>query len=229
MTPDPASVQAERLDAAALAVGKLAHDVNNTLTVMLGNAEYLLDALADRPDLLDAVRLIVEAAERAAEVNRRVLLFSRRRGWNGGRADLGRVLDEARALELPPGVSLQLDLPPSLPPLALAPNALAEAVNALLRNAIEAMPDGGTLRISAEEEPSGQVTLRVQDTGRGMDAEELARCLEPFASRKPGGTGVGLGLAIAHGVARAAGGKLSLRSRPGEGTEVRLTLPSRKD
>jgi signal transduction histidine kinase len=231
---DAARIQSERLDAAANAVGKLAHDVNNTLTVILGNAEYLLDSLADRPDLQEAARLVVAAAERGAELNRRVLLFSRRRGWQGAAVDPAnvlRALGECLTGEAPAGIAVRIELPPALPPVALTEAALEEAASGLARNALEAMPGGGTLSISAVEEgaPGARfVAITIGDTGRGMGELELARSMEPFASRKPGGVGVGLGLAVAHGVARAAGGSLTLHSTPGEGTRAVLRLPVRE-
>jgi signal transduction histidine kinase/ActR/RegA family two-component response regulator len=218
-------IEWERLDAAAQAVGRLAHDMNNCLTVALGNAEYLEEELADRPDLLAAVRLILDAAERGAALTGRVLRFARR-DRRGGELDLlpflgslaGRL--EAEAPAWPVEERLAADLPLA----QVDPAELERALRELVANARAALPGGGRITITAEPVAGGEgVAIAVEDGGRGMSQSMLRRCVEPFVS---GGGGLGLGLSAVHGLAAAEGGSLRLESRAGGGTRAILELPA---
>jgi len=132
---------------------------------------------------------------------------------------------------LGPRVLLQLQLPEHIPFARADANQLEMALLNLALNARDAMPQGGTLTFTAEHAPSGYegddrnlVQLSVIDTGTGMDDETLARAIEPFFSTKGVGRGTGLGLSMVHGLAAQLGGELSIESKPGAGTAVRLRL-----
>jgi anti-sigma regulatory factor (Ser/Thr protein kinase) len=129
------------------------------------------------------------------------------------------------------------DLDPDLPHIAAAENEIREALTNLIFNAVDAMPDGGTLTIrtsSSEAErgphdggpPVGQVHIEVRDTGRGMDEETRRRCLEPFFTTK-GERGTGLGLAMVYGIVQRHSADIEIESAPGQGTTVRITRPVR--
>jgi CheY-like chemotaxis protein len=133
-------------------------------------------------------------------------------------------------------VKVVVDAPGDLPPANADPNQLEMALLNLSVNARDAMPDGGTLRISASAElvgpdhgsklkPGAYLRLSVADTGAGMDEATLARAIEPFFSTKGVGKGTGLGLSMVHGLASQLGGALTIQSRPGLGTNVELWLP----
>jgi CheY-like chemotaxis protein len=135
-----------------------------------------------------------------------------------------------------PRIRVMIDLPDRLPAAKGDPNQLEMAVLNLSVNARDAMPDGGTLTISASAEtielghhtklrPGDYVRLSVSDTGVGMDEETLARAIEPFFSTKGIGKGTGLGLSMAHGLASQLGGALHISSRPGLGARVDVWLP----
>lgn len=222
-----ARIRAERLDAAAQATGRLSHDFNNCLTVIMGNAEYLEEVLADRLDLLEAVRFVGQAGERAAALTGRMLQFARKRTPPGGEAAVGEVLarleDGLRATA--PDHVVEASAEPGLPPVAAEPAALEAALRELATNGLEAMRPGGTLRIVATAGAAGRVLVTVADTGRGMAPAVLSRCAEPFFTTRETHWGVGLGLSAAHGFAVAHGGALHLESRPGEGTRAVLDLP----
>jgi CheY-like chemotaxis protein len=135
-----------------------------------------------------------------------------------------------------PQIKVVVEAPADLPAAIADPNQLEMALLNLSVNARDAMPDGGTLRISANAEavgaghpsnlrPDTYVRLSVADTGIGMDEATLRRAVEPFFSTKGIGRGTGLGLSMVHGLASQLGGALVLRSRPGLGTNVELWLP----
>jgi CheY-like chemotaxis protein len=135
-----------------------------------------------------------------------------------------------------PQVKVVVDAPANLPAAKADPNQLEMALLNLSVNARDAMPEGGTLRISASAESVGQghrsglqpgqyIRLSVADTGAGMDAATLSRAVEPFFSTKGIGKGTGLGLSMVHGLASQLGGALTIQSQPGLGTNIDLWLP----
>jgi CheY-like chemotaxis protein len=138
-----------------------------------------------------------------------------------------------------PQIKVAVDVAERLPPAKADPNQLEMALLNLAVNARDAMPDGGTLRITAAAEcvgaghaklgPGEYVRLSVADTGVGMDEETLARAVEPFFSTKGIGKGTGLGLSMAHGLALQLGGALMIESRRGVGTNVELWVPRSAD
>lgn len=135
-----------------------------------------------------------------------------------------------------PQIKVVVDAPNGLPSAKADPNQLEMALLNLSVNARDAMPEGGTLRISASAEtiragmggeprPGNYVRISVADTGVGMSAETLARAVEPFYSTKGVGQGKGLGLSMVHGLASQLGGALRIKSKAGLGTNVELWLP----
>ena len=135
-----------------------------------------------------------------------------------------------------PQIKVVVDAVDGLPSAKADPNQLEMALLNLSANARDAMPDGGTLRISVSAEtirvknastplPGSYVRISVADTGTGMDAETLSRAVEPFYSTKGIGQGTGLGLSMVHGLASQLGGALTIKSKPGLGTNIELWLP----
>lgn len=234
--------QAKRLEAIGTLAGGVAHEVNNMMGVVLGFGESLLqdDALpeAQRAD----VREILKAADRAATVTRQLLAFSRRAVHRPRVVDLGeavrdaepvirQVLSGSRQLVLETGEG---------PPALVDPGQLQELLINLALNARDAMPEGGTLTMTATTTtladevvsadgrviPKGpHATVSVRDTGVGMDAEVQARIFEPFYTTKPVGEGTGLGLAAALGILVQHGGFVTVDSAPGQGSTFTAFLP----
>jgi CheY-like chemotaxis protein/two-component sensor histidine kinase len=185
----------------------------------------------------------LQAAERAKVLVQRLLAFARRQPLQPIAVDVAALL--AGMVELidtttGPRVRVELDLSPDLPAAIADANQLELAILNLAVNARDAMPDGGTLTISAKHETtlgrrpvelSGPDYLRlsVVDTGTGMDEATLARAVEPFFSTKGVGRGTGLGLSMVHGLAAQLGGALFVSSEPGAGTSVDLWLPISQD
>jgi len=233
--------QSQRLDAIGQLTGGIAHDFNNFLTVILGNADMLVEALPPDHRMATMARQIVGASERASELTQRLLAFARKQPLAPSAHDARAIIEGMRMLferSITPSITLELDL---AEPLGLVHVDRAMFESALLNlclNARDAMPDGGHLRIEAGPAPSlpaegsdtqppgGHVRIAVSDTGTGMDDDTIVRVFEPFFTTKPPGEGNGLGLSMVYGFVRQSGGELRIDSKPGIGTTVALLLPA---
>lgn len=145
--------------------------------------------------------------------------------------DVNRLMREiwvgVAAARAPSDVRPELDLADDLPPCRVDPDLLGVAVQNVLVNALEAMPNGGTLRVKTcaetDEQGVGTLSVVITDSGMGMDSRQLERVLDDFYTTKAAGSGLGLG--FSERVVQAHGGHLRLRSQPGRGTTVRIELP----
>ena len=231
--------EAQKLETLGQLTGGVAHDFNNLLTPIMGALDLVHRTYAESDER--AGRLLsnaLQAANRAKTLVQRLLGFARRQALQTQPVDLTRLLGGMRDLiasSIGPTIELKLRCEPDIS-LALAdPNQLELAVLNLCVNARDAMPDGGTLTILAEEvaigprsepklKPGLYVRLSVIDAGCGMDAATLAHAIEPFYSTKELGRGTGLGLSMVHGLAAQLGGGFALSSEIGEGTRADLYL-----
>jgi two-component system, cell cycle sensor histidine kinase and response regulator CckA len=223
--------ESERAELAGRLAGALAHDLNNTLTLVIANAEWLTERLTDR-DAAEAAAEISAAARNAATLTQQVLLASR-----AGMAQ-PRALDLARATAAAAGALRRL-LPPEIQVETrldepawthFDPGQLQQVLLTLALNARAAMPGGGTLilAVRAGTLPAGGASfapavLEVSDTGYGLDPEERRRAFEPPSRRD--GQASGFGLSAVKELVEAAGGQVRLRSVPGTGTVLTLSLP----
>ena len=238
-----ALAQTQKLDSLGKLTGGIAHDFNNLLTAITGCLELLEKRLP--PGDARAKSLLQNAlhgAARGSTLTQRMLAFARRQELKLETISLPDLIDGMIDLldrSLGPEIILQIDLPESLPPVRADANQLEAAIINLAINARDAMPSGGTIRISARALqigahdalglPSGPyLRLCVADHGQGMDAETLARAMEPFFTTKGIGKGTGLGLSMVHGLAEQSGGKLRIESEQHRGTTVELILPAGK-
>ena len=235
-------LHAQKLEGVGQIAGGVAHDFNNLLTVVLGNSELLLlrpGLDADQRTELEEVR---GAAERARELTRQLLAFSRRQVLDPRPLDLNAVV---RGMErmfrrvLGADVELNIGLAADLGTVRADAGQLEQVLLNLAVNARDAMPSGGRLSIGTEnvtltqpsagatgELPAGRyVQLTVTDTGTGMSADVLAHVFEPFYTTKPAGEGTGLGLATVYGIVTQSGGGLAVTSEAGTGTTFRVYLP----
>jgi PAS domain S-box-containing protein len=231
--------QSQKMDAMGQLTGGVAHDFNNLLTPIVG----ALDMLQRRGLGGERERRLIEgaaqSAERAKVLVQRLLAFARRQPLQPVAVDVGGVVKSMADLiasTTGPQIKVVVETPDDLPPARADTNQLEMALLNLAVNSRDAMPNGGTLRISASAEAvqpgtseqlkSGRyVRISVADTGAGMDEATLARAVEPFFSTKGVGQGTGLGLSMAHGLASQLGGALLIASNPGLGTNVELWLP----
>ncbi len=230
--------QAQKMEAMGQLTGGVAHDFNNLLTPIIG----VLDMLQRRAVGGEREQRLISgaavSAERAKVLVQRLLAFARRQPLQPTAVDVGRLVNgmaDLLASTAGPQVRVTVGVSDGLPPAKADPNQLEMALLNLGVNARDAMPEGGTLRITATRESvrdsrgdleqGHYIRLSVADTGVGMDEATLARAVEPFFSTKEVGKGTGLGLSMAHGLAAQLGGALFIQSRPGVGTNVELWLP----
>jgi CheY-like chemotaxis protein len=209
--------------------GGVAHDMNNVLGAILALASAHLGDPALAGPVRGALETIVQAADRGRRVVKGLLDFARLAPAEERELDLNAILQEqVRLLERTTlaKVRLVVDLCPDLRPVRGDPSAMALAILNLCVNAVDAMPGNGTLTLRTRNRDHGWVEVAVEDTGCGMAKETLERAASPFFTTKPAGRGTGLGLATVSSTMQAHHGHMAIQSQPGQGTQVRLHLPS---
>jgi PAS domain S-box-containing protein len=231
--------QSQKMEAMGQLTGGVAHDFNNLLTPIVGALDMLQRHGLGGEREQRLIAGAAQSAERAKVLVQRLLAFARRQPLQPVAVDIARLVTNMADLvssTTGPQIKVVVDAANDLPPAKADPNQLEMALLNLAVNARDAMPEGGTLRISASVHivraaenpglPSGPyVRLSVADTGIGMDDATLARAIEPFFSTKGVGKGTGLGLSMVHGLASQLGGALTIKSKPDLGTNVELWLP----
>lgn len=230
-------VQQERLHALGMMATGIAHDFNNVLALIMGYSELLLNdnGRADRKEKTSKyLRTVIGAAQDAAQMVNRLAQFHRPPSETDlrQRVRLGQIVEQAIALTMPKwkgqamarGVDIemvqQLD---NVPDIAGDPAELRELLTNMIFNAVDAMPDGGTVTVKICAH-GDCVVLKVADTGTGMTEEVRQRCLEPFFTTKGEG-GSGLGLAMIYGIVQRHGGTLDIETQVGVGTKFEIRLP----
>jgi PAS domain S-box-containing protein len=241
---DQRLAQVQRMEAVGQLTGGLAHDLNNALTVIIGNLEMTSDGVQGSEKLLRATTLALKGARRSADIVRRLLAFARQQPLHPREVDLNRLIQSMTELltrSLGDELELETALAPGLWPVIVDPFQLEDALLSLVINARDAMPRGGKILIetanATPDERSGSdgagsddvddnefAMIAVSDTGVGMRPEVLERVFEPFFTTKEVGKGSGLGLSAVFGFAQQSGGQVRIQSEPGKGTIVRLYL-----
>ena len=219
--------QAQKMEAVGQLAGGIAHDFNNLLTVIGGNI-MLLSSGDLSPEAREYAGEIAGAAERAGAMTRQLLTFSRKQELKLDSLDLNEVVENVLHLLrrlLGPAVEIELDLQRDLPHVVADAGQLEQVLINLAVNARDAMPDGGRLTLATGID-GGAISLRVTDTGIGMDDATRARIFEPFFTTKEAGEGTGLGLSTVYGIVRQSGGQIRADSTPGEGTTLSVSLPA---
>ncbi|MCU6454150.1 PAS domain S-box protein [Sphingomonas sp. A2-49] len=231
--------QSQKMEAMGQLTGGVAHDFNNLLTPIVGSLDLLQRKGVGGEREQRLIAGAIQSADRARTLVQRLLAFARRQPLQSVAVDIARLVQgmgELIGSTTGPQIRVVVDVGDDLPAAMADPNQLEMALLNLAVNARDAMPDGGTLRISARAEttpahhhtrlvPGTYVRLSVADTGTGMDDAVRARAIEPFFSTKGIGKGTGLGLSMVHGLASQLGGALAIESREGVGTDVELWLP----
>jgi len=218
----------QRLESLGRLAGGMAHDMNNVLGAILAVAETTRLHRSDDAELAGSLGHIERAAARGRDLVKSLVGFSRKNLPDAASLDMNQLVrHELEMLDrtLMKRYQLVADLEEGLPPVHGSPGPLGSALMNLCVNAVDAMPEGGTLTLRTRS-GDGRVRITVEDTGEGMDAEVLRRAMEPFFTTKPVGKGTGLGLAQVFSTARAHGGAFSLQSEVGRGTRAILELPS---
>lgn len=221
-------IQSEKLASVGQVAAWIAHQIRNYLGRLLLGAGALRPADGSDPARLQAhadLNRTIADMERLVtdllEYSRDLKLHPTAMNLN---TTLGSLLD-ALACELPNDkLTIERDLQSDLPPVQVDVFKLEQALSNVLRNALQAMPDGGRLRVvTRADSANGTVCMTIEDTGPGIPAEDTARIFRPFYTTKPGGTGLGLAMALR--IVEAHGGTLSVRSTQGEGSCFVFTLP----
>jgi PAS domain S-box-containing protein len=231
--------QAQKMEAMGQLTGGVAHDFNNLLTPIVGSLDMLQRKHVGGEREQRLIAGAAQSAERAKLLVQRLLAFARRQPLQPAAVDVGelvRGMADLIASTTGPQIKVAVEVAQALPPARADQNQLEMALLNLAVNARDAMPNGGTLRITADAmtvevghrtgiAPGRYVRLSVADTGIGMDEATLKRAIEPFFSTKGVGKGTGLGLSMVHGLASQLGGGLEIRSRRDVGTDIELWLP----
>ena len=238
--------QSQKMEAIGNLTGGIAHDFNNLLQVVGGNLELLRRHIADQPQAVRHAQNAMEGVERGAHLAAQLLAFGRRQALAPKVVNIGKLLhgmEDMLRRVLGATIELKTIVHSVSGKSLIDPVNLENAILNLSINARDAMEGVGKLTIEASSvtldalgaakhrdlAPGPYVVVSVSDTGHGMPKELLAKVFDPFFTTKPQGKGSGLGLSMVYGFVKQSGGQVRLYSEPGEGTTVRLYLPSSTD
>ncbi len=234
--------QSQRMDAIGQLTGGVAHDFNNLLTVVLGNAELLIELGNGNPQNRQLAESIVGAAQRGADLTRGLLAFARKQALDPKSVDINNLLasiDPMLRRTLGEHIEIELIRAAGLWPALVDPGQLENAMLNLCLNARDAMPGGGRLTLETanvrldtdyaqrhvDVTPGPYVMVAISDSGVGIAPDNLRRVFEPFYTTKEKGKGTGLGLAMVYGFVKQSAGHIAIYSEAGQGTSVKLYLP----
>jgi two-component system, cell cycle sensor histidine kinase and response regulator CckA len=232
----------QKMEALGRLAGGVAHDFNNLLTIITGYGALLQASLKEDAERREMVEEIMGAAERAADLTRQLLVFSRRQRTRLEPVNLNEVIVKNQTMLrrlIGEDVEIKTQLDPSLERVRADSGQISQILMNLAANARDAMPRGGTISIQTGNwiiendeyhqelgfAPGRYVRLLFSDTGHGMDARTRSRLFEPFFTTKEVGRGTGLGLATVYGIVKQSGGQISVYSEPGRGTTFAIYLP----
>jgi len=218
--------RADRLATIGRLAANIAHEIRNPLASLTGAIEAMAGHLPARDEGDHLSQIVLRESERLNEIITTFLDYARPTPLATEAVDVSEILEEVLVLmahrELPPGLKMTREFPPSLT-WPVDSQRLRQAIWNLCLNAVQAMPDGGELTVAAQADDRA-LSISVGDTGEGIAAADLPHVFEPFFSTKTGGSG--LGLALVHRIVQDHGGEIELRSRPGGGATFVLTLPA---
>jgi PAS domain S-box-containing protein len=240
---EEALLQAQKMEAVGQLTGGIAHDFNNLLTGIVGSLDLLQTRLNQgrTENVARYINAAMTSANRAAALTHRLLAFARRQPLIPKSVDANQLvmsLEDLLRRTIGETIDLEIAAPDDLWCTLCDSNQLESALLNLAINARDAMPDGGKLTITTANAriggltaetpallPGDYICIEVTDTGVGMSAEVAARAFDPFFTTKPIGQGTGLGLSMIYGFARQSNGHVTIDSRLGQGTSIKLYLP----
>ncbi len=234
-------IRAQKMEAIGTLAGGMAHDYNNLLTAILGYSSMLLKKLQAHEPFYKPVSIIHEAAQRGAELGRKMLSITRNDQRELKPVDLNDIVRTSLELlqgSLPENMEIVTRLADGIPLTKADPSQMQQVIINLAVNARDAMPRGGRLIIetslvgvrgaggpSPDARPGQMIKLTVADTGTGIDAETQTRIFDPFFTTKEVGKGTGLGLYIVHSIVHNHGGHINIYSEHARGTQFAIYLP----
>jgi len=235
--------QSQKMEAIGRFAGGIAHDFNNLLTVMIGHSELLLLHQKPGSPEYDSIITIQETANRATELTRQLLAFSRKQVLEPVVLDLNEIIQAMSRMFsrlMSENVEQHLELDPAVKKIKADPSQIEQVILNLVVNAQDAMPDGGKLTISTKDScldeaycrlhdgvmPGAYILLSISDTGVGMTDQVREHIFEPFYTTKGAGEGTGLGLSMVYGIVQQMGGHIYVYSEVGHGTVFRIYLPA---
>jgi len=238
--------QAQKMDAIGRLAGGIAHDFNNLLTAINGFTSLSLVKLPEQNPVREHLIEVARAGERASQLTRQLLAFSRKQILSPQSVDLNKVVAEMGSMIrriIGEGFTVATRLDPDLPPIRMDPGQLEQVIINLAVNSRDAMPEGGELLIETAGftfttgmigahdsfRPGNYAMLAVSDKGQGMSPEVLARLFEPFFTTKAPGKGTGLGLSMVYGIVKQSEGNIMVTSEPGRGSTFKLYFPLAPD
>jgi len=217
----------EKMAAFGLFAAEVAHDLGNPLACIDAQLQLVDDAALPEEEA-ETISLVRHEVRRLHRTLRELVDFARKRRDEPALVSVVAVVEDALRLlrhdRRMAGARVTREFDPDVPPVYIVEDHLMQVVLNLLVNALDAMPDGGNLRLEVLP-VKGQVALRFHDNGEGMELDVLEQCIEPLFTTKEEGKGTGLGLSIAHDIVEAAGGELELHSTLGQGTTAIIMLP----
>ncbi len=230
-------VQIEKMASLGKLSATVAHELNNPLEGVLTYAKLIARRIkkmenppAPLAESLDDIELIRRETERCGNIVKSLLLFSRKQVVEFGIVPVHQIVGRAEQLMKHhfdiSGVQFSAEYPTSEVCILCDENQIQQALVALFVNAVEAMPDGGILKVVVTQDRTLRMTaIEIRDSGIGITPEDLDHIFEPFFSTKTTGQGVGLGLSVVYGIVERHGGKISVQSTPGQGTVFKIFLP----
>ncbi len=238
--------QAQKMEAVGQLTGGIAHDFNNLLAVIMGNLELVSQRSSVGGEVPELLGMAMDAAQRGADLTRRLLAFSRNQATHAESVDLRELADgmlELLRRTLGSRIEIEMKGSPDLWHCRVDPGQFENSLLNLALNARDAMRDEGKLTIEfsnveigedyevaeAVMRPGHYVRVAASDTGIGMSPEVAERALEPFFTTKSAGAGTGLGLSMVYGFAKQSNGHLNITSRPKRGTTVEIFIPRDSD
>lgn len=233
--------EVQKMESIGQLTGGVAHDFNNLLAVILGSLSLLRKSLPEDPRTSRLIEGAIQGAERGANLTRRLLAFARRQELKLEAVDIAKLVPDLTDFlrqSVGPGIAIVFNVSPDVHPVKIDANQFELALMNLAVNARDAMPNGGVLTITAQDDKDGAryglpkqlprgeyVHISVADTGVGMNEATLAKAMEPFFTTKGVGKGTGLGLSMVHGLTAQSGGTVHITSQPSKGTVVHLWFP----
>jgi PAS domain S-box-containing protein len=235
-------LQAQKMESVGLLAGGVAHDFNNLLQAISGHIQLLLQKKPAGHSDVPHLQGIASSIDRAAQLVKQLLFFSRKAEVKKQPLDLNRRIKEAVTMlerTIPRMISMDLKLGEDLNPVCADPVQIEQVLFNLGRNAADAMPEGGKMTIETSNvcldaeysrthldiEPGEYVLMTISDTGGGMDRETVNHIFDPFFTTKEQGKGTGLGLATVYGIVKKHEGHILCYSHPGQGTEFKVYWP----